>query len=169
LGDDDRDRVVEQLAARLKRLEDERAILDTLHRYGHAIDYGLEAEFLDCFTEDAVWDVRAASEAVYREQLRVGRQPARRQGREELARFIAHHTRAPDRLHKHLMVDPRISIEGDTANVISYFLRVDANPSDTGANIRTFGRYLDRLLRCPDSRWRLTERIAETDAFTDLW
>src|SRR5262249_35391909 len=43
---------------RLDALEAERAILDTLYRYGHTIDYGDEAGWVDCFTTDAVYDVR---------------------------------------------------------------------------------------------------------------
>ena len=31
---------LESLAVRLQMLEDERAILQTLHQYGHAMDYG---------------------------------------------------------------------------------------------------------------------------------
>ena len=49
---------VEELVRRLAALEAERAILRTLYRYGHSIDYGLEQEWVDCFTEDGVFDVR---------------------------------------------------------------------------------------------------------------
>ncbi|MCU1457885.1 MAG: hypothetical protein JWL73_1977, partial [Actinomycetia bacterium] len=38
------------LEARVARLEAERDILDLLSRYGHAIDYGLEHEWVDCFS-----------------------------------------------------------------------------------------------------------------------
>jgi hypothetical protein len=34
---------------RLQRLEDERSVLDTLHRYGHGLDYGDEQDWLDCW------------------------------------------------------------------------------------------------------------------------
>ena len=40
------------LATRLKLLEDERAILRTLYRYGHGVDAGEEEAWVDCFTED---------------------------------------------------------------------------------------------------------------------
>jgi hypothetical protein len=30
--------------------------------------------------------------------------------------------------------------------------------------VRVFGRYLDRLVRCPDGRWRFRERIAEVES-----
>ena len=42
---------VQELLRRLAALEAERAILRTLYRYGHSIDYGLEQEWVDCFIE----------------------------------------------------------------------------------------------------------------------
>jgi hypothetical protein len=51
------------LEARLQLLEDEQAILDTLHGYGHGLDYGLEDAWIDCWTPDAIldWPGRARS------------------------------------------------------------------------------------------------------------
>jgi hypothetical protein len=49
---------VEQLRSRVRLLEDERAILGTLHAYGHAIDYGDEERYLDLWTDDAAFDAR---------------------------------------------------------------------------------------------------------------
>lgn len=49
---------VDELHQRLQVLEDERAILKTLHRYGHSMDYGPDADFVDCFQPDGVWEVR---------------------------------------------------------------------------------------------------------------
>lgn len=42
------------LEERVRRLEDERAILDVLHTYGRALDEGLEDAFGQCWAEDAV-------------------------------------------------------------------------------------------------------------------
>lgn len=94
------------LTERLRLLEDERAIQRTLDAYGYAIDYGLEDEYRDCWLEDAVleWPTRST--------------PMRGLG-EILAAFRAH-THAPDTYHKHLLLHPRIRIEGDTATVESY-------------------------------------------------
>ena len=47
------------IESRLALLEAESAILKNLYRYGHAIDYGDEEAWVDCFTEDGVFDVRA--------------------------------------------------------------------------------------------------------------
>ena len=70
--------------------------------------------------------------------------------------------RVPNVFVKHIVVDPRIVVTGDRATVESYFLRVeprDAAPTQIVAS----GRYLDRMVRCDDGRWRFVERVAEID------
>jgi 3-phenylpropionate/cinnamic acid dioxygenase small subunit len=147
-------------ATRLARLEDERSILDTLYQYSHCIDYGLEEQWVDCFTEDAVWESRRSPEAALGVLGRPGQAWVVR-GRVELAKFIASHTRAPEAWHKHMLCEPRVDIDGDRAQVDSYFARIDLHP--TGSFIRAFGRYRDELVRSSDGRWRLSHRIAEID------
>lgn len=144
---------VQELLRRLATLEEERAILQTLYRYGHSIDYGLEQEWVDCFTEDGVFDVRR----------RVGPASARYEGRAALAAFIAQHTRAPGRYHKHMLVEPVIMVSGDQATVQSYFTRLDAT-HDGRPFIRAFGRYMDRMVKGTDGVWRFKERVAEVEA-----
>lgn len=147
---------VAALAARLRVLEDERAILETLHRYGHAMDYGPDADFLSCFAEDGVWEVR----------MRRSGAGFRCSGRSEIAASLEGQAsvRAPALYAKHLVVDARISLslENDRAKVVSYFLRVE--PKDDGpTQVVASGRYLDRLVRDTDGAWRIEERIAEID------
>ena len=142
------------VAARLQVLEDERAILQTLHQYGHSMDYGPDADFVDCFTADGVWDV----------QMRRSASGFQCRGHGEIQASLAEQTsvRAPALFAKHVMVEPRIVVTGDTATARSYFLRVE--PQDAGpTQIVASGRYLDRLARCDDGRWRFVERIAEID------
>ena len=152
-SDDDR---IDGVLRRLAVLEDERAILETLYRYGHTIDHGPDEEWLDCFTTDGVWDSIPGPE--------LG--PAARRitcrGRAELAAFIAGHTHAPQRWHKHLLAEPQISLTGDEATVLSYWVRIDSY--DEGIYMRGFGRYRDRLVRCDDGRWRFAERVIEAEA-----
>jgi hypothetical protein len=138
---------------RLRLLEDERAILATLYRYGHALDYGAEADWLDCFTADAGYELH------YRG---AGGHPTHYQGRAELAAFVHGHSRAPERFHKHLLVEPIVEVTGGEAAATSYFLRVDDR--DGERHIYAFGRYLDRLVRGPDRRWRFSRRIAEIES-----
>jgi hypothetical protein len=144
-----------RLDERSTRLEDERAILDTLHRYVHTIDSGAEADWVDCFTEDAVWVTRRAPLAAG------GAAEHRICGHAELAALVAGFPRPPIIWHRHMLVDPRIEIEGDRCHVESFFLVPTAHR--TGPYISSFGRYRDRLVRCSDGRWRFEERVAEVD------
>ncbi|QUT06723.1 nuclear transport factor 2 family protein [Sphingobium phenoxybenzoativorans] len=146
----DRDDVL----ARLGRLEDERAVLRTLHRYCHAIDYGVESEWVDCFTSEGVFDTRYAAGQ--------GMESARYSGRGELAAFIAQHPRAPKTKHKHVIAVPLIDLSGDRADASSYFELLLADDADR--RIFAFGRYLDRLERCADGIWRFSLRIAEIES-----
>ncbi len=145
----------DDLRERLQVLEDERAILQTLHQYGHAMDYGPDAEFVDCFTREGVWDVQMRTASAGSFQCC---------GHAEIEASLAGQTamRAPALYAKHFVMDPQIVVTGDEASVVSYFLRVeprDAAPTQIVAS----GRYLDRLVRCGDGRWRFTERVAEID------
>jgi ketosteroid isomerase-like protein len=134
------------LEARVQRLEDEREILDTLYRYGHSIDYGLRDEWIDCWTETATlhWPHESFT------------------GHEEIGGAFDGHSHAPERYHKHLLIEPRIRVDGDRATADSYFSRFDAAPD--GPSVRSFGRYRDVLVRCPDGRWRIQERHTERES-----
>ena len=109
---------LDALAARLDRLEAERAIVETMYAYGRALDYGDREGFLDCFTDDAdyVVDMRLGGAAVLSFH-----------GREDLAGYHDWHTHAPDAWHKHVATNPAIRIDGDTATAVSYFLRLDSD------------------------------------------
>lgn len=145
---------LEEILARLQVLEDERGVLATLYRYGHALDYGAEADWVDCFTPTAHYEVREpwAGPAGVRSY----------DGRDELTAFAAAHTRAPERFHKHVVVDPVIAADGDRATAVSYFLRLD----DVGGEreVYAFGRYRDELVRGADGWWRFAVRVAEVES-----
>ncbi len=143
----------EELEARLDRLEAEREIVRTLHRYAHSIDYGDEEAWLDCFTEEGAFDIRSHAHQLKRLVS----------GRDELRAFIAGHTRAPERWHKHLLVEPLVDVTGpDTATCRSY-LAVVMDHEDVPV-LRVFGRYVDQLERGADGRWRFRERVAEIES-----
>jgi len=135
------------LEARLRLLENERAILQTLYVYGHSLDDGREDVFIDCWTPDAVlhWPDRP---------------PIR--GHAALREAFRAHTHAPLAWHKHMLFLPRVRVEGDVAQVDSMFARLDRYAG--GPAVRSFGRYRDALLRSEDGRWRLRERVAEREA-----
>ena len=151
----------------LQALLDERAIIRLLHEYGHTIDYGLKAAWIDLFTPDACYVLRYRAGLVPRSigtPEQVGGDWVYRGG-SALAAFIAAHSHAPDRWHKHLVANWRIDLAGDQvgdrASVASYFTRTDA--TDAGARIVAAGRYLDTVVRGEDGRWRFAERIAEIE------
>lgn len=141
------------IEARLALLEAEREIVRTLHRYAHSIDYGDEEAWVDCFAEDGVFDIRSRHAHQLKRLVR---------GRAELRNFISRHTRAPELWHKHLLVEPAIEVDGDTATCVSY-LAVVMEHQDAPV-LRVFGRYRDRLARGADGAWRFDERIAEIES-----
>ena len=104
---------MDDLADRLGRLEDERAILATLYRYGASLDHDNREEFLDCFTVDADYLV----------SMRVD--PSKEfgfHGHEELGVYFDGHTHAPTAFHKHVTTNPLVALDGHLADVQSYFL-----------------------------------------------
>jgi hypothetical protein len=159
---------LEELASRIRLLEDERDIRAAIDRYGHAIDYGLEAEWADVFTPDAVFTVRMLRDVTpdfattfpFAEILENG---FRLRGRKALTAFAALHTRPPEAYHKHMVSDFVVKFEGpDTARVTTYAFRIDGH-IDT-REIIAFGRHIDKVVRCPDGRWRIAERLYEMES-----
>ena len=144
---------LDDLERRVALLEDERAILRRLFAYGHAIDYGDEEAWTNCFAENGVFDIRTRLEGT--PNMKVS-------GRAELRAFVGRHTRAPERWHKHMLVEPAIDVEGDTARSDSYFAVLMEH--EEMPILRVFGRYRDRLVRGTDGEWRFLERIAEIES-----
>jgi ketosteroid isomerase-like protein len=138
------ERLVE-LEARLQRLEDERAITDTLYRYLHTIDNGPREAFLDCFTIDAVL-VWPPPHEPYRGHEQIG----------EVA-YDGGEPRPPVQVTKHTLIAPRIELDGDRASVRSYYATLLDDPAG-GPRIMSIGTYTDVLVRCADGRWRFAHR-----------
>jgi hypothetical protein len=138
--------VTGDLERRVRALEDHQAIRTRLYSYGHSLDYGRRDEWLDCWIDDACLHWPDGSFT----------------GRDAIAKAFDTHTHAPLTFHKHVIVAPVIVCEGDQARVSSYFVRIDHGPS--GPTIRSFGRYLDIVVRCGDSAWRFAERFAELES-----
>jgi 3-phenylpropionate/cinnamic acid dioxygenase small subunit len=144
---------MEDLNDRLLRLEDERAIVSTLYRYGEALDHDDRREFLECFTADAAYlvsmRITTSNEFGFH-------------GQEELGAYFDGHTHAPGAYHKHVTTNPLVTVDGDTADVRSYFLRVDS-PAAGPAVVVAAGRYLDRFQRSDDGRWCIQTRRCEVE------
>jgi len=141
------------LEDRVKALEEQQRVLETLYAYSHSIDRGDEEGWLECFTDDAVFEVRS----------QIPDYPIQRhQGTDALGAFIASHTKPPEVQHKHLYVDPQITVDGNRAGAVGYFVHLldrDHKPA-----VVSYGRYLDKLVRAEDGRWRFVERVSEVHA-----
>lgn len=138
---------------RLLLLEAREAVAATIRRYARALDYGEDDVWVDCFLEDGIFEVRYHTI----EPIRVCGQAALRQ-------FVAAHTKAPSRWHKHITTQHEIHIDGDVATAESYILRIDRDDrrNDTPTPW-VFGRYIDKLTRCADASWRFSCRIIELE------
>jgi hypothetical protein len=139
-------------AVGLQTLLDERLIIRTMHRYCRSLDYGIEDEWLDCFTEDACYETVLPNGDVW-VQVR---------GHAELSAFLAQYPRPPAQAPRHVMVDPIIDLDGDEARVESAFLFLAQVPNGP-PQVVAWGRYRDRLQR-QGSTWRIAERICDTEA-----
>ncbi|MBM3678104.1 MAG: nuclear transport factor 2 family protein [Actinobacteria bacterium] len=148
---------IDDIRARLDLLEAEREVLRNLHRYAQCIDYGDEAGWVDCFTEDGVFDIRPRLEGSHQPDRLIS-------GREELRAFIARHTRAPELWHKHMIVEPLIDVDlaAGTATCSCYLFVLMEN--EDAPVLRVFGRYRDELAKGADGRWRFARRIAEVES-----
>ncbi len=137
--------------------EDERGIRHTIDLYAHAMDYGEEEIWCDCFTDDGLFLVTDAQqqEAIYRVE-----------GREKLAAYIAAYPRPPAVYAKHICSQILVQVDGQSARSESFWLAINSKGGATGdqPNIMAFGRYRDRLVSCPDGRWRFAARVCETEA-----
>ncbi len=148
------DVTLQDITSQLESLKAEKAILYLLYRYGHCIDYGLEREWVSLFTRDGIFDVR------YLHGLALKSQKV--QGHDALAKFIAGHSRAPAKYHKHFLVEPVILLQNENeAKADSYFASLDEENGKP--YVRAFGRYLDKLVK-QEGQWRFLERIAEIEA-----
>jgi len=148
------DTAIDTVLERLDRLEAERAIVATLYAYGSALDYGDREQFLSCFTADADYVVAMR---IHPEQ------GFSFHGHEELTGYFDGHTHAPAAWHKHVTVNPSVTVTGATATATSYFLRVDAGPERADAVVMASGRYVDELVRDDAGRWRIRSRRCEVE------
>jgi 3-phenylpropionate/cinnamic acid dioxygenase small subunit len=129
-------------------VSDHENVLDTIHRYCEAIDAQRRDEWLDCFADDALWEIRSPDGSVAR-SLR---------GRAQLQEFFDGRTPPPSQ--RHLITNTRVLVDGDRATSTSYFFTTSLD--DGASKIGTVGQYADQLVRGADGVWRFTERIAST-------
>lgn len=134
---------LEQLAARVGRIEDERAILERLHLAAQLLDTQNYQAYADCFSEGASFAAYAA-----------GSEPRVIDGRAALATYRPYAVAA----RRHFVLEPVVDLdqEGQTATANSCFIVLEEH--DGRPHVRVFGRYSDRLEKGDDGIWRLAER-----------
>jgi SnoaL-like domain len=146
---------LQTLLARVTRLEDERAILDALHRYGQAADDGDDRAWSNLFVENGVFLCLDRDENVV----------LREQGHPALAQWLRNFRANEVRLTKHCVLAPVIRIEGERALVKSYLTRISENADPYAPPfLLLMGKYRDEMIKEGDGQWRFTQRTALTDA-----
>jgi hypothetical protein len=151
---------LEDLEARLQQIENEKSILETVYQYDTAVDYHQEPDsYLDCFTDDAVWFTSNLG-------LWAGKGSVRAEGKAEIRKLWNSLPKraVPGYLTKHFVSNPEIVIENDRASCRAYFINMREDAS--GPQIFSIGAYIDKLVLCPDKRWRITERQIARDVVT---
>ena len=83
---------------------------------------------------------------------------------EDLARYVAAYPKPPA-FRKHVIVDPVVVVDGDEAEVDSYWILLHREQADGMPVLAAFGRSHDRVVR-RDGRWLIAERFAEVEATT---
>lgn len=143
------------LMARVTRLEDERAVIDALHRYGQAADEGEDEVWANLFVENGVFLCLDRAENVI----------LREEGRPALARWLRAFRANEVRITKHCVLAPVVRIEGEQAFVKSYLTRISEDPDPYAPPfLLLMGKYRDELIKDADGQWRFTQRIAQTEA-----
>lgn len=134
----------------LRILLDERAITAVMHRYCQALDSARVADWLDCFTRDALFEVLLPNGETY----------VRLEGEADFARFAAAMRDRPG--HKHVYASPVVEVDVDAgeARGTSYFLMFAGDAGQ--AMVSSFGRVRDRFVK-RDGRWKIAERRLQTD------
>ena len=146
---------LQALLARVTRLEDERAIIDTLHRYGQAADEGDDRAWSHLFVEDGVFVCLDRGENVL----------LREQGRPALAQWLRNFRANETRITKHCVLAPVVRIDGERALVKSYLTRISENADPYAPPfLLLMGKYRDEMIKESDGQWRFTQRTALTDA-----
>jgi uncharacterized protein YxjI len=154
-GQDDTSTALAALRLRIIRLEDERAILDTLHRYGQTIDSGLDQEWAELFIKDGLFLCVD----------RFGTEILREQGRKALAQWVRDFKAGETLQMKHCVLAPVVRINGDMATVVSQYANLVENQDRHAApHIRFTGTYRDEMVKDNEGSWRFRQRISHTDA-----
>jgi uncharacterized protein (TIGR02246 family) len=126
--------------------EDKFAIQELISRYNHAIDFGNYEAWVDCFTEDGIFEGGAG----------------RFVGRAELQKFTEQFKtmRANMPSVRHCVMNTVTDVEGDSAVSSSYLQLLTTGKE--GVKLMFTGRYDDKLAKV-SGKWRFKERKVTRD------
>jgi hypothetical protein len=144
---DARDGSLEEALARIRALEDQLAIRETLARYTHAVDH--LGSFGDVFTDDCVLELVDEGGRIWHRET----------GLDEVRDYMTarHGDDARSEFAEMHVVTSLVTTEllGDTARCESYF--VAYRDHGGGPAVSSFGRYFDVLSK-RDGRWLIQNR-----------
>lgn len=138
--------------ASLRALSDHQEIATLLARIAHLADDGSPDDYIECFTDDAVWDLTDAADLPLDVQ--------RIQGRAALLAGV-HERRAagiqgPGTHTRHDVSSIAVAIDGDAATSRAYFRYY--RDTDGIPSLAAMGTYDDTFARTADG-WRLQRRV----------
>jgi ketosteroid isomerase-like protein len=147
----------DEIREAIMAIQDEQEIHRTLNQYSYCSDFNDAEGLIDCFTEDGEWwsaiGFTLKGKAEIREWVVNVRNP--------------HNpfTSDPDQGRKggqHYRTNIQIKLRGDQADVVSYLAQLA--PDGLNISVMAMGRYIDRLVRCDDGRWRFSLHRTEVEA-----
>ena len=71
--------------------------------------------------------------------------------------FAERHAQPADFGYQHVVIEPLIDIDGDTARCVSFYVALIENDASAPV-VRAFGRYEDEIVRDTDGQWRFRTR-----------
>lgn len=114
---------LEELEARVRKLEDVEEIKKLMWNYTYWLDYGEFDKVMDCFVNDAKMDVRTRGEQAEGEDV----MNFACEGKEAIREFFSVVLHQKDRFSaSHLILNPVVTVEGDKATGIFYLLEPTA-------------------------------------------
>lgn len=130
-------------------MSNESDVRSLLGRYCHAMDGDDVQALLDCFTPDGAFRYYAPGAQEPMLDYR---------GAEQLAAWFAEHRAGtPIGSQTHVTVNADVSVQDADGEVRATYLSVREGP-EGGIVITATGRYVDRVTRGDDGRWRFVQR-----------
>jgi hypothetical protein len=126
-------------------MSDDALIRSLIGRAAHLGDEGSPDDYRTLYTSDATWSMGDVTQTGVEEIVAATR--------ERRVTGVS----GPGTATRHLVVPLHVTVDGDTATAVSYFLFL--GETTTTPTLRMFGTYTDDLTRTPDG-WRIQRRVS---------